>query len=53
MSYLSHDYVRGHLLAWYPVSHDGLCTILGQTIVLAMQPGSADAPQASLRFLYY
>ena len=40
----------GCLLAWYSVSHDGLCTILGQTIVLVMQPGSADAPQASLQF---
>ena len=34
-SYLSHDYVCGCLLTQYPVSHDGLCTILGRTIVLA------------------
>ena len=26
---------------------------LGQTIVLVSQPGSADVPQASLRFHYY
>ena len=35
-SYLSCDYVRGRPLAWYPVSHDRLCTILGRTIVLAV-----------------
>ena len=47
-SYLSCDYVCGRPLTWYPVSHDGLYTILGQTMVLMIQPGSADVPQASL-----
>src|ERR1700761_2998995 len=30
------DYARGRPLAWYPVSHDGLCTILSWTIVLGV-----------------
>ena len=32
------DYARGRPLSWYPVSHDGLCTILGWTIVLVIRP---------------
>ena len=50
--YLSPAYARGRPLSWYPVSHDGLCTICGRTAVLMVQPESADALQASLRFYY-
>src|ERR1700761_5389959 len=30
------DYARGRPLAWYFVSHDGLCTIINRTIVLVV-----------------